>query len=625
MDSRHPIPSAVLPPLALVLALLLPAPSPADPPAHVLDLADRFAGTDAANRTAWWAFGADGVGSFGVPVTAGADLDGDGLPDLAVAYMTASPLGRFRAGEVVLIFGDAALGDTGADGAFERPLDLAGHDPRILRILGAAAGEVAGNEIWIDDVTGDGLGDLLIGRQNHDPGNRPGAGALTVVPGGPGLRTVASGPGTLDLAAPPEGLGITSLVAARATDRLGIWMRTGDVTGDGVADVVVGADQEDGADPTSESERNRGAVYLLRGGEHLASGATADLAAFSEEPETALGPLASHVAKIVPPSGARDFHLGATCQVADLDANGHGEVLAAATLNRAGASLGPPADPGSARPRGGAPGGRVYIVWDENFPAGPWPPGFTLDLGDLPGDLTDLRGEDRNLHFGEELLGGFDADGDGHSELFVGDLTALQAAGLGHVFFRARHLRGRLVDLSRYDAPIPDGLLAVTRIFGFEAGDLTADTAVAGDFDGDGRDDLLVTSPHASPLGRVSAGTAHVLFGRDGAWPAEVNLAPASLPAPELLAITEIRGRHGRVCKGGGVSCPPAATDEGDTLGYSASAADLDGDGRLDLVVNEMTGRGLAPGTEEVGNLVVIRGAAMRPESPPAAAPRLVR
>ena len=110
-----------------------------------------------------------------------------------------------------------------------------------MKIAGDQSYEIAGAEIWMDDVTGDGIGDLLIGRQNHTPAaGRAGAGALTIIVGGSALKTHAATLSYLDLRSPPIGIKIVTIVGISAYDRLGIWMRTGDVDGDGVADLAVG-------------------------------------------------------------------------------------------------------------------------------------------------------------------------------------------------------------------------------------------------------------------------------------------------------------------------------------------------------------------------------------------------
>ena len=84
------------------------------------------------------------------------------------------------------------------DGTGTGVRDTAAADTRILRIDGVVDDETTGSEIWMDDVTGDGLADLLICRQNFTPekatmGNaRAGAGALTILVGGAEVGTHAA-------------------------------------------------------------------------------------------------------------------------------------------------------------------------------------------------------------------------------------------------------------------------------------------------------------------------------------------------------------------------------------------------------------------------------------------------
>ncbi len=551
------------------LAALLVSPGGAG--ARVLDLATVSLETGRLLRAA----GSTGDGSFGLPVAGGNDVDGDGLPDFAFAAMRADPLGRTGAGQIHLLLGTGQISGL---------RDTAVAQADALLFVGAGPAEATGSELWMDDVTGDGLGDLLIARQNFSPApDRIGAGALTIVPGAPALRAAAETLLPVDLAAPPAELAMTTIVGANAFDRLGIWMRTGDVTGDGVADLVVGADQ------VSESgEVHRGAVYVIRGGPHLAGAGSIDLADFGT---TALP---GHIVRIEPPPGSAHAHFGATVQIADLDANGRSEVLVAAALSRAGAALpAAGAAAGTAHANGGTLDGTLHILWDDNF-AEPWPEALDFAVSAAPGSHTEIDGATCHRRFGEEILGGLDYDGDGRADLFVGDLTADCAAesrplaGAGMILFDVATLRGLHFDL---DAPPPG--LATTSFFGASAGDLAGDTALHGDFDGDGRADLAFSSPHAAPLARESAGELYVFFGGTKPWPATVDLA--SLPAADTLRSLRIFGAHGA-----------APGDAGDTLAYSAAAGDLDGDGADDLIVNEMTGNGTAPAAIDVGNLLVI-------------------
>ncbi|MCG8588736.1 MAG: hypothetical protein MJE66_05545 [Proteobacteria bacterium] len=576
-EIRSPQAAAALTALTLALACgggggSDSGPTP-DPPLHV-DLAG-FPTTAGLARV----LGSVGTGAFGVPVAGGLDSNDDGFPDFAVAAMLADPNGRTDAGLVFLVFGDGTVSGS---------IDTALASTRVLEIWGAATSEHTGSEIWLDDVTGDGLADLLIARQDHTPSaGRSGAGALSIVVGGEGLSDLADALAPLDLAAPAVGVTVTTLVGADAHDRLGIWMRTGDVTGDGIADLVVGADQE-----SRPGEFRSGAIYVIRGGPELAAGGTVDLADFGA---TAL---AGHVARITPPPGATRFHFGATCQIADLDGNGRAEVLAAAALNRAGASLLPAGSaPGASEGTGGSTDGTLYIVWDDNFPAGEWDDGFSFSVDGAPDDVTIVDGGTRNVAFGEEILGGLDYDDDGNADLFVGDIVgdlsgARNRSGSGHVLYDAASLRGLSFDL---DSP-PAGL-RTTVFLGASANNIAGDTATHGDYDGDGIDDLVFTSPHSSANRRRDAGIVHVVYGQVGPWPTTVDLRHANLPAPSELRYVEVWGARGT-----------AGFDSGDVLGYSAATGDIDGDGQDDLIVNEMLGNGATPAARDTGNLIVVSG-----------------
>ena len=526
--------------------------------------------------------GSVSTGRFGVPVASGFDCDGDGRIDHAMSAMRAGPLGRPDAGQVFLVFGDGRITGT---------FDSGVPNPAILSVLGGTAQENAGIEVWMDDVTGDGLGDLIVGRSNYSVQNRMGAGALSIVVGTPALRELAARGEALDLAAPPSGVSVVTLQGADARDRLGFWMRTGDATGDGISDVLVSADQAN-----LPGANNAGSAFLLRGGAHLNASATIDLATFGTSP------FAAHLARFEPPTGAGDYHFGATLALLDLDQNGRAEVLISAALSRIGgllAAAGAPPESGIAA--GGNAGGSLFIFWDNNLPptGQGWPPGLTLRFETAPGDVSridggtipDLLTSDR---FGEELIGGVDYDGDGRTDLFVGDIrgdtpTRIDA-GLGHVFFDSAVLRRRSFGL---DAIPPD--VRVTHLLGPSAEAISSDTTLQGDIDGDGRVDLVVASPLADPEGRRDAGTIHVLWGQSGPWPEVIDFA--TRPAGTFKT-TDIYGARGATSE----------QDFGDVLMYSAVGADVDADGRTDLVVNEMTGNGAANGALDVGNLVIISG-----------------
>ncbi len=555
-------------------------PEPDDdptPPVGILKMDLRTTETD--NGVLTRVFGSSGDGRRGLPVAGGFDCDGDGFPDTAYASIQASPLGRQGAGEVLLIFGDGSIGGS---------LDTTGFSDRILKIAGADVREVTGCEVWMDDVNNDGVGDLLICRQNFSPTeDRRGAGALTIVFGSAALREHAEMQTYLDLADPPANIQMLTLVGVAAFDRFGIWTRTGDVTGDGIVDIVVGADEANRGE-----EANSGEAYLIRGGEHLNDMSLIDLADFGA---TAL---AGHIVKFLPPPDARSFHLGATCAIADLDGNGRGEVLLAAALTRAGAGIRLlDAAPGTGAAIGGAPDGRMYIVWDDNIADGDWAPGETIQIAEGGEVFTTIRGAEENGAFGEEIVGGLDYNGDDFADLFLGDLVADgingNSSGRGYIVDRAESLRGKDFVI---DSP-PEGV-KVSVIEGPSRDALGGDTMAHGDFNKDGITDLAVGSPHDSPRGRLSAGAIHILYGQTRGWPDVIDLAQIESEDSGIDGVSIVEGAFGS-----------ATSDAGDTLCYSAAAADLDGDGFTDLIVNEMAGNGIAEDTVDVGNMLLISGA----------------
>ncbi|MEQ1567651.1 MAG: FG-GAP repeat protein, partial [Myxococcota bacterium] len=502
-------------------------------------------------------------GSFGVPVAGGADLDGDGYPDVALSAMRAGPGGVEGAGRVSVWFGDGTV--SGVADAFD--------DPDVLSIEGVEPQETAGSEIWMGDVTGDGLGDLLIARQNAGPNGVVGAGSVSIVAGDPGLRDLDA------LVLSPDAPGVLTLAGDQVYGRVGIWVRAGDATGDGVDDLLIGADQEDG---------HRGAVWLVEGGPWLTSPGTVVLGA--------PGPLEGHALRIEGPA-LDEAHFGGTVNLGDIDGNGKADLFVGATLNRAGADLEPAADGGETHGSGGVPHGRVYVIPDAAFGPPPWSAGWSVESPPAP--LTTLTGANLDNNFGEELVGGYDWDADGEADLFVGDLTGDRSgeqrafSGCGVVVWSIARHAGR--SLSLEDPPAD---LETTLILGADGRDIFSDTAGAGDIDGDGIDDLMSTSPDAEPGEREGAGTATVLFGGPR-WPARIDLKDGRLPGDPALRVLSVWGALGTT----------SSHDYGDMLAYSGAVADIDGDGRADLVVNEMLGNGLQPLTEDVGNLVVISGA----------------
>jgi len=179
-----------------------------------------------------------GEGQFGYSVTSLGDLDGDGVPDFAVGSIAGVGI-HGGAGTVSILHGDRRVG------------------ARVGQILvGERDGSYFGYSIaGAGDVNQDGHPDLIVGAPLDAAGGRA-SGRAFVYLGGPGL--------SMRLAAV---LGPGSVAAQFGVSVAG----TGDIDGDGFADVAVGANAQRG------TEHAGGHVAVFLGGRQMDSVADLDL------------------------------------------------------------------------------------------------------------------------------------------------------------------------------------------------------------------------------------------------------------------------------------------------------------------------------------------------------------
>ncbi|HEX8233154.1 MAG TPA: hypothetical protein VF559_07410 [Caulobacteraceae bacterium] len=208
-------------------------------------------------------------------------------------------------------------------------------------------------------------------------------------------------------------------------------------------------------------------------------------------------------------------------------------------------------------------GGHAYVVFGHSGAFG------NIDLSSAPLDGTDgfqLVGEAVYDAAGWSVSDAGDVNGDGLKDLLVGAQQADSGAGKTYVVYGKASGFGDTVDLS--DVAGGTGGFAIG---GAAAGDQGQQSQVghfvssAGDINGDGFDDLMISGRYADAGGGTGNGGAFVLFGaRSGL--ASLDLGTAVLD-----------GGNGFTIVGG---------DDGDRAGWSISdVGDVNGDGFRDLAV----------------------------------------
>jgi hypothetical protein len=479
--------------------------------------------------------GATAGEKLGVNVRGGFDWNGDGLADMALGASLASPMGRFQAGQVTVVFGSANA---------PASIDLANATIPTTTILGAAPDDRTG--IWIAsgfDWNADGFDDLAIGAWLADPAGRADAGIVTIVLGS------AQPPRSIDLAAASPS--IRKIFGARPGDGLGLAIEpAGDVDGDGLLELVVGAPFAN-----ANNKIDAGIGYIVRGGSPSIDLLSPGSSACAILGKGAGDQNARSVAGRLIVANARAVALGA--QFADpLGRVDAGEVAvvpipwpfpASIDLNQ------PPA--GTIFIAGPAPGAACGITaanaGDRNgnntdeVACGSWrAPGPTGNTGRV--DVVELAGAPAIVDLANTTNGGltifgaqqgamagnvvgdsFDADADGFPDLLLG-MRAFDSApnldvGCAVLLRRPAGFAASAIDLA---APPPEAHFFV----GVDSSDFCGyDARSAGDANGDGVVDSFAGALNATPGATPHTGAAYVVFSRTTiAPPSIVGIAPAS-------------------------------------------------------------------------------------------------
>ena len=367
--------------------------------------------------------GTSSAHNAGNSVAAAGDVNGDGFADLVIGAFHAKGGGN-DSGEAYLVLGPVAEGFilTDAD----------------ARLIGEYAYDVAGSVVAGGvDLTGDGRDDVLVGAVGYGDGSLQSQGGLYVVEG-----TTA---GTASL-----GGARAVIEGAERYDRLGTSGSAADFNGDGIGDVVAGAETAPGGDGNGHAV----VVFGPLGGRSSSADADAIL----------VGEGLTHNA---------GFAVGA----GDINGDGYGDLVVGAPGYTTGSS----------------PEGAVYVVLG--------PP--TAGEASLSTHHARIVGDQSGDALGTAVAAETDLTGDGRADILLsapGNDQAASNAGAAAAFYGP--VSGGL--------SFTDGDF---RVFGESVEDgLGGSVSGVADINGDTVPDLLFAAP-GSDRGGSAAGSAYIVFG----------------------------------------------------------------------------------------------------------------
>lgn len=211
---------------------------------------------------------------------------------------------------------------------------------------------------------------------------------------------------------------------------------------------------------------------------------------------------------------------------------------------------------GSVASSNGLFSGRSYVVWGKVDTA-------TVSLSDVANEIGGFALDGEASNEAAYVSGAGDVNGDGTNDLIVG-APGLLPGGRIYVLFGSGDATSTTLD----EALLTTGGFAMDGETAWGAGVRVGYASSAGDVNGDAFDDLIVALPGASPASGMYAGRCYIVFGKD-------------TPEPVLLA---------DVALGIGGFTFDGEVGFAGTCSSVSGAGDVNGDGLADVIASSASG-----------------------------------
>ena len=393
-------------------------------------------------------------------------------------------------------------------------------------INGINAGGSISNVSDAGDVNGDGIDDLVIGAPYADRNGDNDGESYVVFGSNNGF------PSPFNLSGLNGANGFV-IKAARPLDYSGISVSgAGDVNGDGIDDLIIGAN---GGRPLGNVLTGITNAVNTNGESYVVFGSNGGFSSSIN-----LGELDGTDGFVINGVDVGDSCGFSVSGAGDINGDGIDDLIFGA----------PYADSNGNFEAGGA-----YVVFGSSG-------GFSasLNLSDLDGtNGFVINGIDSCLYTGGSVSDAGDVNGDGIDDLVIGNTNYSGEVGESYVVFGSSGGFSPSLNLSSLDGA--NGF-AIKRIVDFDFSGRSV--SGAGDINGDGIVDIVIGAPSGGSSGNGRTGESYVVFGSNGGFSSSLNLS-------------SLNGINGFQING---------VDSSDASGVSVSGAgDVNGDGLDDLII----------------------------------------